>query len=259
MSLYAAIPPSPRAVHQPLALERPALVGRRILLADPDRIFMLGLVQHFEHEGLQVCRCDDLPHLLNRLANASWDVLVLDPAIAGAAATSLFGEIARLPSPPALIVASPAMHEIDRIVALEMGADHCVPKPCSPAEMLARVRALLGRRRTASAASPSGGTATFADLWFDPQRRVLRRSDGGQQRLSAAESDLLTLFLRNPRRVLSREELLAGTAAVLGSDRSLRAIDVLVSRLRAELTAAVPIIVTMRGQGYIMPHPVLWD
>lgn len=258
MSLYAAIPPTPRAVHEPLALARPALVGRRILLADSDRIFMLGLVQHFEHEGLQVCRCDDLPHLLNRLANATWDVLVLDPAIAGAAATSLFGEIARLPSPPALIVAAPAMHEIDRIVALEMGADHCVAKPCSPAEMLARVRALLGRRRTA-APSPSGGTATFADLRFDPQRRVLQRSDGGQQRLSTAEADLLTLFLRNPRRVLSREELLAGTAAMLGSDRSLRAIDVLVSRLRAELTAAVPVIVTMRGQGYILPHPVLWD
>lgn len=260
MSLHAAIPPDPAVEREALpASVRPPLVGRRVLLADPDRIFMLGLAQHFEQEGLQVCRCDDLPHLLNRVANAAWDVLVLDPALAGSAATSLFGALARLPSPPAMIVAAPAMSEIDRIIALEMGADHCVSKPCSPAEMLARVRALLGRRRSSVASTPSGGTASFADLSFDPQRRVLRRRDGGQQRLSTAEADLLTLFLRNPRRVLSREELLAGTAAVLGSDRSLRAIDVLVSRLRAELTAAVPVIVTMRGQGYMMPHPVRWD
>lgn len=258
MSLHAATSPVPTARHPNPAALRPPLVGRRVLLADTDRVFMLGLVQHFEQEGLQLCRCDDLPHLRSRLASAAWDVLVLDPAIAGAGAASLFGEIARLPSPPALIVAAPAMSEIDRIIALEMGADHCVPKPCSPAEMLARVRALLGRRRTATA-GPAGGTASFADLSFDPQRRVLRRSDGGQQRLSLAEADLLTLFLRNPRRVLRREELLAGTAAGLGTDRSLRAIDVLVSRLRAELTAAVPVIVTLRGQGYMMPHAVRWD
>lgn len=255
MSLPAATSPALR----PLApAVRPSLIGRRVLLADRDRAFMLALTQHFECEGLQLSRCDDLPHLRNRLTSTTWEVLILDPAIAGGAGTTLFGEIARLQNPPALIVTGNGMTEVDRIIALEMGADHCVPKPCSPAEMLARVRALLGRRRDSDAAVP-GGIARFLDLSFDPQRRILRRSDGGQQRLSTAEADLLVLFLRNPRRVLSREDLLAGTAASLGTDRGLRAIDVLVSRLRAELTAAEPAILTVRGQGYMLPHSVHWE
>lgn len=255
MSLPAATAPAPCP---PVPAVRPSLVGRRILLADRDRGFMLGLTQHFEREGLQLCRCDDLPHLRNRLTSATWEVLILDPAIAGGAIAALLGEIARLQNPPALIVASPAMSEVDRIIALEMGADQCVPKPCSPAEMLARVRSVLGRRRNTAAGLPSG-TAQFVDLSFDPPRRLLRRSDGGQQRLSVAEADLLLLFLRNPSKVLSREHLLAGTAASLGTDRSLRAIDVLVSRLRAELTAAEPVILTVRGQGYMLPHNVRWE
>lgn len=258
MSLSAASPPGPPTPHPLPAPVRPSLAGRRVLIADPDTLFLQELAEPFEAEGLQLFRCDDLPHLRHRLASAAWDVLVLDPAIAGAARSALFGEIARLPTPPALIVTAPAMTEIDRIVALEMGADHCVSKPYSPAEMLARVGALLGRRRTRPGGLP-GGTAHFADLAFDPQRRLLYRRDGGRQRLSTAKADLLTLFLRNPRRILDREALRAGTAACLGHDRGLRAIDVLVSRLRADLTAAVPVIVTVRGQGYILPHAVRWD
>lgn len=255
MSLPATNPPG-LAASPPSS--RPSLAGRRVLIADPDTIFLQALVEPFEAEGLHVFRCDDLPHLRHRLTSAAWDVLVLDPAIAGAAASALFGEIARLPAPPALIVTAPAMSEVDRIIALEMGADHCVSKPCSAAEMLARVGALLGRRRATTAGLPSG-TAYFADLAFDPQRRLLYRRDGGRQRLSTAEADLLTLFLRNPRRILDRDALRAGTAVGPGNDRGLRAIDVLVSRLRADLTAAVPVIVTVRGQGYVLPHAVRWD
>lgn len=258
MSLPATTPPGLAASPPLPPSSRPSLAGRRILLADPDTIFLQALVEPFEAEGLHVFRCDDLPHLRHRLTGAAWDVLILDPAIAGATPSALFGEIARLPTPPALIVTAPAMSEVDRIIALEMGADHCVSKPCSAAEMLARVGALLGRRRATAAGLPSG-TAYFADLAFDPQRRLLYRRDGGRQRLSTAEADLLTLFLRNPRRILDRDALRAGTAAGPGNDRGLRAIDVLVSRLRADLTAAVPVIVTVRGQGYILPHGVRWD
>lgn len=259
MSLSLACPPAAPAVPALSASRRTSITGSRVLIADPDRIVMTGLAQLFEREGLQVCRCDDLPHLRNRLASATWDVLVLDPSIGAPDVPALFGEIARLPSPPALIVTSPGMTEVDRIIALEMGADHCVPKPCSPAEMLARIRALLGRRQSRRP-PPMSGQALFADLAFDPLRRLLRRADGSHQRLSASEADLLALFLRNPRTVLSRTELLACyPGGAEASDRSLRAIDVLVSRLRAELGSPMQVIVTLRGRGYMLAHDVRWD
>lgn len=257
MSLFAGCYPVPSAVRPP-SPQLPPITGRRVLIADPDRAAMLALGQYFEAVGLQICRCGDLPQLQNRLASAVWDVLVIDPRIAGAAAPALFGEIARLAGQPALIVTAPAMTEVDRIVALELGADHCVSKPCSPAEMLARIRSLLARRRP-SLATTTGGTARFADLAFEPVRRILHRADGSQHRLSVAEGDLLTKFVRQPGRVLRRTDLLAGPSPSRGETPGPRAIDVLVSRLRATLAAEEPVITTVRGRGYMLPHEVHWD
>jgi DNA-binding response OmpR family regulator len=238
------------------------ITGRRVLIADPDRATMLARAQYFELVGLQICLCGNLPELQIQLASAAWDVLVIDQQIAGPAVPALFGEIARLSGQPAVIVTAPLMTEVDRIVALELGADHCVSRSCSPAEMLARIRSLLARRRpSASSATtkPTGGTARFADLAFDPGRRLLVRADGSRHRFSAAEGDLLTRFVRQPGRVLQRTELLAHPAEPRDETPGLRAIDVLVSRLRAALAAEEPVIVTVRRRGYMMPHDVRWD
>jgi DNA-binding response OmpR family regulator len=251
--------PVPLLPPRPAAVPAAPISGSRILIADPDRATMTALAQTFEMAGLQVCRCETLMRLRSRLQNGPWDVLVLDPRVAGSESVSLFGEIARLPAPPSLIVTGPDMGEVDRIVALELGADHCVPKPCSAAEMLARVRALLVRQRARSVPAAAAGRAVFADLVFEPTRRTLRMTDGRSTRLSASEADLLIQFLRNPHKVLTRDDLLAAQAPD-GAVRSPRAIDVQVSRLRHALNSRFQdVIQTVRGRGYSLVYDVRWE
>ncbi|MHA6720914.1 response regulator transcription factor [Sphingomonas sp. RS6] len=229
------------------------------MIADPDRAAMTALAQTFEMAGFQVCRCETVSRLASRLENGPWDVLVLDPGVAGGDSALLLGEIARMPAPPSLIVTGTAMGEADRIVALELGADHCVPKPFSVTEMLARVRALLSRQQARKNAPARCARAVFAGMTFEPARRLLRNCDGRSSRLSAAEADLLTQFLRQPRKILAREELLAAEGP--GSAvRSARAIDVRVSRLRQTLGSSDHVVIqTARGRGYALIHDVRWE
>jgi DNA-binding response OmpR family regulator len=140
--------------------------------------------------------------------------------------------------------------ETDRIVGLEIGADDYLPKPFSPRELLARLRAVL-RRHTLT----DGSRATirrFGRLEIDPGARVVR-IDGDECDLTAYQFDLLEALADNAGRVLSREYLMnrvKGTT-LEAFDRS---IDVHVSRLRAaiEQDPKKPRrLLTVRGSGYV--------
>jgi DNA-binding response OmpR family regulator len=138
--------------------------------------------------------------------------------------------------------------ETDRIIGLELGADDYVPKPFSPRELLARIRAVL--RRTAPAGEPPlivGGVSV------DLQAREVRVG-GNVVELTALEFDLLVALARRPGRVVPREVLLeeAGRGDVTVSDRT---VDVHVSHLRRKLgddPRAPRLIKTVRGVGYVL-------
>jgi len=138
--------------------------------------------------------------------------------------------------------------ETDRVVGLELGADDYVPKPFSPRELLARLRAVL--RRTAPSGEPPlivGGVSV------DLQAREVRVG-GNVVELTALEFDLLVALARRPGRVVPREVLLeeAGRGDVTVSDRT---VDVHVSHLRRKLgddPRAPRLIKTVRGVGYVL-------
>ncbi len=139
--------------------------------------------------------------------------------------------------------------EVDRIVGLEMGADDYVPKPFSPRELVARVKAVL--RRTATPPEPSDVPMTVDDLRLDPARHEVTK--GGQPVfLSAMEFRLLEFFLRHRGRVYSRTQLLD---QVWGQDRFVepRTVDVHIRRLREKVERDPrhpTLILTVRGLGY---------
>lgn len=140
--------------------------------------------------------------------------------------------------------------EIDRIVGLELGADDYVVKPFSPREVAARVRAVL-RRKPALAAVPAGVAAAGPVLVLDADRRAVR-FHGQELPLTPHEYQLLACLLAQPRRVFSREELLAalGISRDAGYERN---IDGHVKELRAKLRAVAPDaepLRTHRGFGY---------
>jgi len=135
----------------------------------------------------------------------------------------------------------------DKVRGLDAGADDYLAKPFAFEELLARVRALL--RRRSESKSP---TLKIADLELDPiSRRVTR---GGKAiRLTTKEYALLEYLLRNPRKVLSRT-LIGEHVWDMNFDPESNVIDVYVSHLRSKVDKGfeLPLIHTLRGQGYIL-------
>jgi two-component system response regulator RegX3 len=145
-----------------------------------------------------------------------------------------------------LIVVSALGGEMDKVELLESGADDYVVKPFGTRELLARIRALLRR-----ASPPDHKTVEFSDVQVDLTRRIVKKA-GTELKLTRAEYNLLTHFLQNPDRVLTREAILN---TVWGYDwlPHTRTVDAHVVRLRQKLEhdAGRPRhFLTVHGVGY---------
>ena len=144
-------------------------------------------------------------------------------------------------------------------MGLELGADDYLSKPFEPRELLARIRTVL--RRTEGSArrdQPETTPLQFAGWLLDRSARHLVAPDGVVVSLSGTEYRLLEIFLQNPQRVLSRDELLERTQGrnAVPYDRS---IDVQISRLRTRLRdngREPQLIKTVRGDGYVLATDV---
>lgn len=133
--------------------------------------------------------------------------------------------------------------EADRIVGLELGADDYIAKPFSPRELVARLGSVLRRVQGA----PAGGTVALGRLRLDINSRRAY-ADDIEVDLTATEFDLVAALIRQPDRVLTRDQLLA---AVWGYNAAggTRTVDVHIAQVRAKLGEASPIR-TVRGVGY---------
>jgi two-component system OmpR family response regulator len=142
--------------------------------------------------------------------------------------------------------------ETDRIIGLEVGADDYLPKPVSPRELLARIRAVLRRQQGADKEQSSGGVYTFEGWELDIVRRILRDPSNILISLSEGEFSLLRAFAERPQRVLTRDQLLE-YARGPDSDSFDRAIDTQISRLRRKLSSrgGSELIRTIRSEGYM--------
>jgi two-component system, OmpR family, response regulator MprA len=131
----------------------------------------------------------------------------------------------------------------DRVRGLDTGADDYLVKPFAYAELLARVRALLRR------AAPPSTLLQFADLTLEVETREVRRG-GRLVQLTAKEFALLAHFLRHPRLVLTREQLLSAVWADEETDDNVVAVYVGYLRTKLDGTGEPQLIQTVRGFGY---------
>lgn len=239
--------------------ESPAAGNPHVLVVEDDRDTRLLVAQFLREGGLRVTAVRDGREMWETIEHSAIDLILLDIMLPGTTGLDLCRAVRQRSTVP-IIMLTARGSETDRVVGLELGADDYMAKPFSPAELLARVRAVLRRSTGLMQADEGRRPRRIAfDGWaLDIARRELLDPDGAVVDLSTAEFDLLLAFIEHPQRVLSRDQLLEFSRQRAG-DVFDRSIDVLVSRLRRKLEAASPqpgLIKTIRNMGYLfVPRP----
>jgi DNA-binding response OmpR family regulator len=186
-----------------------------ILVVDDEPIVREVVVRYLEREGYKTLEAADGDAARETLEHADADLVVLDVMLPGTDGLELCRWIRSTSELPVIMLTARG-EEADRVVGLELGADDYVTKPFSPRELAARVRTIL--RRT-TIAGPAGTRVRFGDVVLERETREARRS-GTELRLTAREFDLLWFLASHPRRVFSRDQLMAsvwGYTAALDS------------------------------------------
>ncbi len=225
-----------------------------VLLIDDDAELSKLLEEYLQSEQLHLDAAHDGPTGLQKALANQYAVVILDVMLPGMSGLDVLKQLRQKSNVPVLMLTARGS-ELDRILGLELGADDYLPKPFNPRELVARLRAIL-RRTSAGAAAPSAQPVHVADVELHPESRSVVCS-GKPVTLTGAEFDLLYTFLRNPGKIISREDL---TQAALGRPMSPmdRSIDVHVSNLRRKLgsyNGDQERIKAIRGSGYVYLLP----
>lgn len=231
----------------------PAMATARILVVEDDPAIRAGVVTCLELEGFAVATAVDAASGRRAALHGEHDLVLLDLVLPGGDGLDLLAEIRRHRASLPVIILTARGAEADRVRGLRGGADDYVVKPFGAAELLARVEAVL--RRSVAAAAPAPLVVAVAGGELDLGRREARL-DGRTIALAEQEAELLRALAAHRDRAVAREELLAALAHGGGIDRSSRAVDMLIVRLRDKLGSRGPdIIRTVRGCGYQLGLP----
>lgn len=223
--------------------------SRSVLVVEDEENLLAALRYNLEHDGHSVLTAADGAKGLETARAASPDLIILDVMLPGLDGLEICRILRRESDAPILMLTAKG-EEIDRVVGLELGADDYVAKPFSMRELMARVRALMRRPRSRTA-GPRGETLQAGPLMLDTEARSARLG-GDELRLKPREFDLLALFMRNPGRAFTRDQILE---RLWGHDYigDVRTVDVHVRWLREKIEAepSTPArIITIRGVGY---------
>ena len=224
----------------------------QILVVDDDAELRDLLRDYLVRQGIEVSVLHDAGGLERRIERERPDLIVLDLMMPGVDGLTALKQLRASGDDIPVIMLTARADDVDRIVGLELGADDYLGKPFNPRELLARVQAVLRRRRTIPSAAPEQREPfSFGRFRLDFQSRTLQQDDKPLT-LTPREFDLLEYFMQNPRQVLTREAILN---RVWGYDQSVETnvVDVYVRYLRAKLADdRHERIQTVRGVGYLL-------
>ena len=232
-----------------------------VLVIDDDAAMRQLIADYLGGNDLRVSTVATGAEMEHVLAEHAIDIVVLDLRLAGEDGMQLARKLRDTSEIPIIIV-SGRLDEADRVMGLELGADDYITKPFSSRELLARVRAVLRRYKTAAEVLPARNEKRrayrFAGWELNLRTRRLTGPDNKRVELSNGEFSLLEAFCAAPQRVLSREQLL-DLSRLHNAEVYDRSIDVQILRLRRKIEpnpSRPQYIKTERGAGYIFDAPV---
>lgn len=222
-----------------------------ILIVEDDQDIADMLAIALEKEGWPSFRAPDAEVALAALRQRNFSACVLDLMLPGMDGLSFLKVVRsmRILDPMPVIIASARDDDADIVSGLELGADDYLPKPFSPKVLAARLRAVFRRTKTRSSEQrPAEGLLERSGISLDRLRHEAKIG-GLTIDLSATEFAILELFMREPGRVFTREQIID---FVKGPDYPVtdRAIDVHILSIRRKLGGSGSLVETVRGIGY---------
>jgi two-component system response regulator TrcR len=224
----------------------------RVLLVDDEPALTNLVKMALHYEGWVVDIAHNGREALAKFEKLGPDILVLDIMLPDVDGLRILERVRGSESYTPTLFLTARDSVMDRVTGLTAGADDYMTKPFSLEELVARLRGLL--RRSSQQSPPAAETLKLGDLRMDTASREVSRGDT-QISLSSTEFELLRFLMRNPRRALSRAEILdrvwnydfAGRTSI---------VDLYISYLRKKIDSGrEPIIHTVRGVGYMLRPP----
>lgn len=221
----------------------------KVLVVDDEKIIVKNLKYNLEKEGYRVDTAFDGQEALRMAHDKSIDIILLDvmlPKMDGFEVCRAIREFSNVP----IIMLTAKSEDIDRILGLEYGADDYVTKPFNIREVTARIKAIM-RRVNPSAKGDTAQVIISGDIVLDYNFRLVKVR-GQKVELTSKEFDILELFLKNPGKMYTRDNLL-DIAWGFDYPGDVRTVDVHVRRLREKIEenpAKPKYIMTKWGVGY---------
>jgi DNA-binding response OmpR family regulator len=231
----------------------------RVLFVEDERSILEPFSRALAREGFDPVPARTVAEALAAAREAPPDVVLLDVMLPDGDGRDVLRELRKTSDVPVIMLTARGT-ETDRVVGLEIGADDYVVKPFSGAEVIARIRAVLRRTRSAPpAAEPAAAAVTVGPLTVDPAARRAHL-DGTELQLSRKEFDLLADLVAHAGEVVKREDLMSRVwdENWFGSTKTL---DVHVRWLRQKLgeeSTDPRFIHTVRGVGFRFTAPDEW-
>lgn len=227
------------------------LVNERIVIVEDEPAISELVAVNLRHAGYVVEQAEDAAQAMTLIQEKHADLLVLDWMLPGTSGIELAKRLRATESfrlMPILMLTARAQ-EGDKLQGFEVGVDDYLTKPFSPRELVARVSAVLRRTQAVSSGDEVANAIQIGPLRLDPQSYRAHANDTLLE-LSPTEFKLLTHFMSNPERVMSRGKLL--DAVWDDADIDERTVDVHIRRLRLALKPhnCDQFIQTVRGGGY---------
>ena len=228
------------------------MIGTMLIIEDDAELAKLITI-HMRDLGFEVESVGDGAEGLKRASEGNYDFIILDLQLPGMIGFDVCQRLRQEGVQTPILILTSRREEMDKVVALETGADDYLTKPFSVRELQARVRAILRRteQRTTTPAQESGDVIEHGSLLIDRARKSVSLA-GKPVQLTAKEFELLEHFARHPGHVFNRNQLLESVWGY-GYEGYEHTVNTTINRLRnkIEADAAHPrIIVTVRGLGY---------